>query len=332
MTMAVAPGRDTCPHSCHINSPTHEDTHNSNTSSSAANTSSSSLSTATTPGKDDSPGKSRRNKRKMTEPRRRTADFSIKRLCPDNPDENPDSMAGLPADSSPHIHAAVSGSVHNLPDTPPSSSSSDKANSSTDASPSPGLLPPKTTAPSTPLFYPVVPNPLYAPPGVLPLMVMPPPGFQLGPFLPQPPGPTQQLGGTPTTRPHTPAPSPSSSVSSDPGADMDPAGGSAGDGRSRKNYKNMTRERRVEANARERSRVHTISAAFDSLRRAVPSYSYNQRLSKLAILRIACNYIMALGRLADLDYSKDDNGPSFAECVDMCTNTIQTEGRAKRRH
>ena len=38
----------------------------------------------------------------------------------------------------------------------------------------------------------------------------------------------------------------------------------AGGGKQR-NYKNMTRERRVEANARERQRVHTITAAFDTL-------------------------------------------------------------------
>ncbi|ELU02081.1 hypothetical protein CAPTEDRAFT_157958 [Capitella teleta] len=94
----------------------------------------------------------------------------------------------------------------------------------------------------------------------------------------------------------------------------------------------MTRERRVEANARERSRVHTISAAFESLRRAVPSYSYNQRLSKLAILRIAGSYITALSRLADLDYSADQSEPTFADCVDTCTRTIQAEGKAKRRH
>jgi len=106
----------------------------------------------------------------------------------------------------------------------------------------------------------------------------------------------------------------------------------------RKNYKNMTKQRRIEANARERTRVHTISAAFESLRRAVPSYSYNQRLSKLAILRIACSYILALARLADLDYSatsaadRSDKQLSFAECVDLCTQTIQCEGRAKRRH
>ena len=102
--------------------------------------------------------------------------------------------------------------------------------------------------------------------------------------------------------------------------------------RPRKNYKNMTRQRRIEANARERTRVHTISAAFESLRRAVPSYSYNQRLSKLAILRIACSYILALARLAELDYSQGQTGLTFSDCVDLCTQTIQAEGKAKRRH
>lgn len=98
-----------------------------------------------------------------------------------------------------------------------------------------------------------------------------------------------------------------------------------------KGYKHMSRQRRIEANARERSRVHTISAAFESLRRAVPSYAYNQRLSKLAILRIACSYIVALARLADLDYSRAQDAMDFGECVDLCTMTIQAEGRAKRR-
>lgn len=107
---------------------------------------------------------------------------------------------------------------------------------------------------------------------------------------------------------------------------------SARDRKSRKNYKNMTRERRVEANARERSRVHTISAAFEGLRRAVPSYSYNQKLSKLAILRIACTYISALTKLADVEESPSLKNTSFAECVDNCTRTIQTEGKARRRH
>lgn len=63
----------------------------------------------------------------------------------------------------------------------------------------------------------------------------------------------------------------------------------------------------------------------------VPCYSYGQKLSKLAILRIACNYILSLARLADLDYSADHSNLSFSECVQRCTRTLQAEGRAKKR-
>lgn len=104
-------------------------------------------------------------------------------------------------------------------------------------------------------------------------------------------------------------------------------------GKRRKNYKNMTRERRIEANARERTRVHTISAAFETLRHTVPSFSHNQRLSKLAILRIACSYISSLATLAGHDYSGGGSDQmAFEESVNQCTKTIQNEGRAKRRH
>lgn len=77
--------------------------------------------------------------------------------------------------------------------------------------------------------------------------------------------------------------------------------------------------------------MHTISAAFEALRKQVPCYSYGQKLSKLAILRIACNYILSLARLADLDYSADRSNLSFSECVQRCTRTLQAEGRAKKR-
>lgn len=111
----------------------------------------------------------------------------------------------------------------------------------------------------------------------------------------------------------------------------EPIDGSESCKQKQRNYKNMTRERRIEANARERTRVHTISAAFENLRRAVPSYSCHQKLSKLAILRIACSYILALANLNDLDYSSQQDCPSFSECVDLCTKTIQTEGKARKR-
>lgn len=98
-----------------------------------------------------------------------------------------------------------------------------------------------------------------------------------------------------------------------------------------RNYKNMTRERRIEANARERTRVHTISAAFDTLRRAVPAYSHNQKLSKLSVLRIACSYILTLSRVAGSDYSADQSEPSLADCVDLVSRTIQTEGKLRKK-
>uniref|UniRef100_A0A1I8PAM0 BHLH domain-containing protein n=1 Tax=Stomoxys calcitrans TaxID=35570 RepID=A0A1I8PAM0_STOCA len=98
-----------------------------------------------------------------------------------------------------------------------------------------------------------------------------------------------------------------------------------------RNYKNMTRERRIEANARERSRVHTISAAYETLRQAVPSYSNNQKLSKLSVLRVACSYILTLSRMAGYDYSQDQSEPSIADCFEAVTATIQTEGKIRKK-
>ncbi|XP_031563916.1 protein atonal homolog 8-like [Actinia tenebrosa] len=98
-------------------------------------------------------------------------------------------------------------------------------------------------------------------------------------------------------------------------------------------WRHSSRSRRLIANARERSRIHIMSEAFDSLRRAVPSYSHDQKLSKLAILRLATSYISALAHLKHLA-ENDSSGNSlqlFADCVDQCTRALQTEGRAKRK-
>jgi len=110
-----------------------------------------------------------------------------------------------------------------------------------------------------------------------------------------------------------------------------------------KYYKNMSRERRLIANARERTRVHTISTAFDALRQAIPTYSYNQKLSKLAILRIASSYIKSLSAMTDdpddliteavmgLDDSPVETKTQFSQCVADCTKTLQMECRARSR-
>ncbi|XP_012216259.2 uncharacterized protein net [Linepithema humile] len=106
-------------------------------------------------------------------------------------------------------------------------------------------------------------------------------------------------------------------------------------GGQQRNYKNMTRERRIEANARERTRVHTISAAFDTLRRAIPAYSHNQKLSKLSVLRIACSYIMTLSKVLEKDdemaTTRNNDLAGLGSCVELVSRTIQTEGKLRKR-
>ena len=88
-------------------------------------------------------------------------------------------------------------------------------------------------------------------------------------------------------------------------------------------------ERRRLANERERIRVHALSAAFDDLRRVIPCYSNEQRLSKLSILRVAINYIAALG-VINRGAKKYGDVVRFREHVNECTITLQSEyGRAK---
>ncbi len=101
--------------------------------------------------------------------------------------------------------------------------------------------------------------------------------------------------------------------------------------RQQRNYKNLTRERRVEANARERQRVHTITAAFDTLQAAIPSEDENAKLSKLSVIKIATAYIMALSRMAGYDYTEDQSAPSLEAVVQHCQEVIHTETRIKKR-
>ncbi|MEQ2217247.1 Neurogenic differentiation factor 6-B, partial [Xenoophorus captivus] len=61
-----------------------------------------------------------------------------------------------------------------------------------------------------------------------------------------------------------------------------------------KEHVDRAKLRRQEANARERSRMHGLNAALESLRKVVPCYSKTQKLSKIETLRLAKNYIWAL--------------------------------------
>ena len=94
----------------------------------------------------------------------------------------------------------------------------------------------------------------------------------------------------------------------------------------------MTRERRVEANARERQRVHTITAAFDTLQAAIPTEEKDVKLSKLSVIKIATAYIMALSRMAGHDYTEDQSAPPVDEVIAHCSDVIEKECRIKKRN
>ncbi|XP_077431344.1 neurogenic differentiation factor 4 [Vanacampus margaritifer] len=68
------------------------------------------------------------------------------------------------------------------------------------------------------------------------------------------------------------------------------------------------RARRMKANARERSRMHGLNDALDSLRRVMPCYSKTQKLSKIETLRLAHNYIWALSEVLENGQSPESHG------------------------
>ena len=91
-------------------------------------------------------------------------------------------------------------------------------------------------------------------------------------------------------------------------------------------------QRRLVANARERSRVHALSNAFDALRATIPSYSSEQKLSKLTILRVAINYIKALQEIIKMDEEPYTSSANFEAYIAECSSVLQTEyGRSKNR-
>lgn len=92
----------------------------------------------------------------------------------------------------------------------------------------------------------------------------------------------------------------------------------------------LTYDKRLEANARERERVHNLTAAFESLRQVIPMYGDQPKLSRLSILRIACSYVLVLGTLNEIDFSEGQNAYTFNECFHMLSSTILSELKRKK--
>ncbi|XP_048863683.1 transcription factor atoh7 [Brienomyrus brachyistius] len=58
-----------------------------------------------------------------------------------------------------------------------------------------------------------------------------------------------------------------------------------------------TTRRRTAANARERKRMQGLNSAFEELRRVVPRWGQDKKLSKYETLQMALSYILALSRI-----------------------------------
>ncbi|XP_023247103.1 protein Fer3-like [Copidosoma floridanum] len=58
-----------------------------------------------------------------------------------------------------------------------------------------------------------------------------------------------------------------------------------------------TVSQRRAANIRERRRMFNLNEAFDKLRRKVPTFAYEKRLSRIETLRLAITYIAFMGEL-----------------------------------
>ena len=73
----------------------------------------------------------------------------------------------------------------------------------------------------------------------------------------------------------------------------------------------LKRNRRVKANDRERNRMHSLNEALERLRLALPLSSDDNKLTKIETLRLARNYIWALGELLHID-------PTNSEPFEFC--------------
>ncbi|XP_063047319.1 transcription factor atoh7 [Engraulis encrasicolus] len=98
------------------------------------------------------------------------------------------------------------------------------------------------------------------------------------------------------------SPSSSSSSSCDSGSESESAKGSCGG--------ETSVRRRMAANARERKRMQGLNTAFDCLRKVVPQWGQDKKLSKYETLQMALSYIMALDRILTDTHRRNNSNNS----------------------
>lgn len=67
----------------------------------------------------------------------------------------------------------------------------------------------------------------------------------------------------------------------------------------RKRRRIITHEQRKAANIRERRRMFHLNEAFDQLRKRVPTFAYEKKLSRIETLKLAVTYIKFMGDLVE---------------------------------
>ncbi|NXA05810.1 ATOH7 protein, partial [Sapayoa aenigma] len=81
------------------------------------------------------------------------------------------------------------------------------------------------------------------------------------------------------------------------GSDVPCRGGAGCAGKGSSERMENAAKRRLAANARERRRMQGLNTAFDRLRKVVPQWGQDKKLSKYETLQMALSYIMALTRI-----------------------------------
>ncbi|XP_012689652.2 protein atonal homolog 7 [Clupea harengus] len=97
--------------------------------------------------------------------------------------------------------------------------------------------------------------------------------------------------------------------------------GSESDTKGPEKFENTTR-RRMAANARERKRMEGLNTAFDGLRKVVPQWGEDKKLSKYETLQMALSYIMALNRILT-DNSR--HSTPHRQWLDLQFESLQSE-------
>ena len=83
------------------------------------------------------------------------------------------------------------------------------------------------------------------------------------------------------------------------------------------NNNNNVRQRTA-ANARERSRTHSVNEAFVTLRKRIPTEPLDRKLSKIETLRLASNYISHLRTRLQLHGSQCTNRKMGSKLCVFC--------------